>query len=137
MPNGFGFNWPGYPTAPAYRLLAKVPLAGGLFGATQTAVRQLAAAGGVEIALSGGQATASGRAPAAGAAPATGIGAGAPVAASGSSGDGALIGAVALVALAGAGVATLAGRRRRRRRAGAGARVWRRRPGACGHRGVG
>src|SRR5262249_19486828 len=29
MPNGFGFNWPGHPTAGAYRLLATVPLGSG------------------------------------------------------------------------------------------------------------
>jgi cytochrome oxidase Cu insertion factor (SCO1/SenC/PrrC family) len=53
MPNGFGFNWPGYPAGGEYRLLAKVPIGSGqagLVGAAQTAVRRLAAADGLALA---------------------------------------------------------------------------------------
>ncbi|HTU04138.1 MAG TPA: SCO family protein, partial [Trebonia sp.] len=52
MPDGFGFNWPGHPTASAYRVLAKVPIGTGGNGfttATVTAVRTLAAASGVKL----------------------------------------------------------------------------------------
>jgi cytochrome oxidase Cu insertion factor (SCO1/SenC/PrrC family) len=52
MPNGFGINWPGHPTASAYRLLASVPAGSGGSGftrATVTAVRTLAAASGVKL----------------------------------------------------------------------------------------
>lgn len=53
MPNGFGFNWPGHPTAPAYGLLARVPLdsgAGpGLAAAGEVAIRRLARASGVAL----------------------------------------------------------------------------------------
>ena len=54
MPNGFGFNWPGHSTAPAYRLLAKIPIelgTSGLVTAAETAVGKLAAAAGIKIAL--------------------------------------------------------------------------------------
>jgi hypothetical protein len=53
MPNGFGFNWPKHSTADEYALLGKItvpPGAAGLLTAAQTAVRQLAAAGGVQVA---------------------------------------------------------------------------------------
>ena len=52
MPNGFGFNWPGHPSQPAYRTLADVqitPGADGLFAATESAVRKLAAASGITL----------------------------------------------------------------------------------------
>jgi cytochrome oxidase Cu insertion factor (SCO1/SenC/PrrC family)/thiol-disulfide isomerase/thioredoxin len=52
MPNGFGFNWPGHSATSANRVLAGVPIrsgAGGLFGATETAVAKLARAGGVKL----------------------------------------------------------------------------------------
>ena len=53
MPNGFGFNWPGHPTAPTYRLLATVPLDGragaGLAAAAEVAIRRLARASGVAL----------------------------------------------------------------------------------------
>jgi cytochrome c biogenesis protein CcmG/thiol:disulfide interchange protein DsbE len=52
MPNGFGFNWPGHSPASAYRALAGVSIGsggGGLFDATETAVRELARAGGVKL----------------------------------------------------------------------------------------
>jgi len=53
MPNGFGFNWPGHATAPAYRLLTAVSpdidAGAGLAGAAQVAVRRLARASGVAL----------------------------------------------------------------------------------------
>lgn len=52
MPNGFGFNWPGHPTAPSYRLLDKIPIgtgAGGLLAAAKRAVGAMAGAGGVNL----------------------------------------------------------------------------------------
>ena len=62
MPNGFGFNWPGHPTARTYGLLATVPLdsrAGvDLAAAAEVAIRRLARASGV--ALPPGQAAAGG-----------------------------------------------------------------------------
>ena len=54
MPNGFGFNWPGHSTAPAYRLLAKLPIepgTSGLLTAAETAVGKLAAAAGIKLAV--------------------------------------------------------------------------------------
>ena len=54
MPNGFGFNWPGHLTAPAYRLLAKIPIepgTGGLLTAAETAVGKLAAAADIKLAV--------------------------------------------------------------------------------------
>ncbi len=54
MPNGFGFNWPGHSTAAAYRLLANIPIepgAGGLLTAAESAVRKLATAAGIKLAL--------------------------------------------------------------------------------------
>jgi len=59
MPNGFGFNWPGHPTASAYALLAKItikPGGSGLLDAAQRAVRALTAASGINL-LSPGHAT--------------------------------------------------------------------------------
>ena len=59
MPNGFGFNWPGHPTASAYALLAKItikPGGSGLLNAAQRAVRALTAASGINL-LSPGHAT--------------------------------------------------------------------------------
>jgi cytochrome oxidase Cu insertion factor (SCO1/SenC/PrrC family) len=55
MPNGFGFNWPGHPSAPADALLARVHVAvggDGMAQAAQTAVTELAAAGGVTLGAS-------------------------------------------------------------------------------------
>ena len=53
MPNGFGFNWPGHPTAGTYRLLAAVPLdsgaGAGLAGAAEVAIRRLARTSGVAL----------------------------------------------------------------------------------------
>lgn len=52
MPNGFGFNWPGHATAPAYRLLATVPVnarGNELALAAAGGLRQLAAAAGVAL----------------------------------------------------------------------------------------
>jgi hypothetical protein len=53
MPNGFGFNWPKHPTAPADEVLAKIPITPGSVGllkAAQTAVQRLTAAAGVKVA---------------------------------------------------------------------------------------
>jgi hypothetical protein len=55
MPNGFGFNWPGHPASAAYRTLGRIPIGpggAGLASAAQAAVRSLAAAGGVRVAVS-------------------------------------------------------------------------------------
>ena len=53
MPNGFGFNWPGHATAPAYGLLVTVPPDSGtrasLARAAEVAVRRLARASGVVL----------------------------------------------------------------------------------------
>lgn len=53
MPNGFGFDWPGHPTARTYGLLATVSLdnrAGtGLAAAAEVAIRRLARASGVAL----------------------------------------------------------------------------------------
>ena len=79
MPNGFGFNWPGHSTAPAYRLLAKIPIergTSGLLTAAETAVGKLAAAAGIRIAVpthgSGTPAPARGVQTSGGGSPATG-----------------------------------------------------------------
>jgi hypothetical protein len=53
MANGFGFNWPKHSPAAEYALLAKIPIPpgpAGLLTAAEAAVKQLAAAGGVEVA---------------------------------------------------------------------------------------
>lgn len=53
MPNGFGFNWPGHPSAPAYAALANIrvkPGSRGLLQAARTAVQRLAAAAGIKVA---------------------------------------------------------------------------------------
>lgn len=53
MANGFGFNWPKHSPAAEYALLAKIPIPpgpAGLMTAAGTAVKQLAAAGGVDVA---------------------------------------------------------------------------------------
>lgn len=52
MPNGFGFNWPDHPTAPAYAVLARIPIkpgSTGLLEAARTAVQRLTAAAGVKV----------------------------------------------------------------------------------------
>ena len=52
MPSGFGFNWPGHSSQPAYRTLADVQLSpggSGLFAATEAAVRKLATASGITL----------------------------------------------------------------------------------------
>ena len=65
MPNGFGFNWPGHSSQPAYQTLTGIPIGSGgsgLFSATEAAVRKLASAGGVKLPAA---ASAPSRAPAA------------------------------------------------------------------------
>lgn len=65
MPSGFGFDWPGHSAAPAYHLLAGVPIgrAGdGLAVAARTAVRQLAGADGVALPAAAGGGTPTNRA---------------------------------------------------------------------------
>ncbi len=52
MPNGFGFNWPKHPPTAEYALLGRIPIrpgASGLMAAGEDAVRQLAAASGVNV----------------------------------------------------------------------------------------
>jgi cytochrome oxidase Cu insertion factor (SCO1/SenC/PrrC family) len=53
MPNGFGFDWAGHPSAPTYRLLATVPLdshaGSGLAAAAEVGIRRLARASGVAL----------------------------------------------------------------------------------------
>ena len=52
MPNGLGFNQPNHSAAPAYRVLANVAIPStnaGLLTAAQTAVRRLAAAAGISV----------------------------------------------------------------------------------------
>jgi len=93
MPNGFGFNWPGHSTASAYRVLAGVRI--GTADATlattaEQAVRQLASAAGVTIPQASGEQVKSG-------------GSVSPL----------VIGAAAVVGLAGAMLVVLAVRRRR------------------------
>jgi hypothetical protein len=53
MANGFGFNWPKHSSTAEYALLAKIPIppgAAGLLTAAEAAVKQLAAAGGIDVA---------------------------------------------------------------------------------------
>jgi len=112
MPNGFGFNWPAHSSAPAYRLLAQVPLAKGLFAAAEAAVRRLAGAGGVSLGAGGGHSPAGDRAGTPDASGAGGIVRGEPAGASGSPGGGVVIGAVVLGVLAAGVLTALAVRRR-------------------------
>ncbi len=52
MANGFGFNWPKHSPTAEYALLAKIPIPpgpAGLLTAAEAAVKQLAAAGGVDV----------------------------------------------------------------------------------------
>jgi len=52
MANGLGFNWPKHPTTAEYALLSTIPVRpgpAGLLAAARTAVRRLAAAGGVSV----------------------------------------------------------------------------------------
>jgi len=52
MPNGLGFNLPNHSAVPDYRLLAKIAIPStnaGLLTAAQTAVRRLAAAAGINV----------------------------------------------------------------------------------------
>ena len=52
MPNGIGFNWPKHDVTSQYTLLGKIPTGsapGQLLTAASTAVKQLAAAAGVEV----------------------------------------------------------------------------------------
>jgi len=75
MPNGFGFNWPGHSTAPAYNLLAKIaiqPGGAGLLKAAENAVQTLADADGVKLRPAAGRSAGTATAPAAGAAPGAG-----------------------------------------------------------------
>ena len=72
MPNGFGFNWPGHPSAAAYRTLAGISIgwgATGLFTASEAAVAKLAGASGVKL-PSSAAAVAGSAAPATASAPA-------------------------------------------------------------------
>jgi hypothetical protein len=61
---GFGFNWPGHPSARTYRLLATVPLdsraGAGLAAAAEVAIRRLARASGVALPPSSSQPAAGG-----------------------------------------------------------------------------
>jgi cytochrome oxidase Cu insertion factor (SCO1/SenC/PrrC family)/thiol-disulfide isomerase/thioredoxin len=110
MPNGFGFNWPGHPATPAYRVLAGISIgsgATGLFNATEAAVSRLARAGGVKL-------PSSAITPAASAAPAQAVGSVGQSPAPRRSTDDVLgIVVLALVALAGVafGVRRIASRR--------------------------
>ncbi len=71
MPNGLGFNWPGHPSQPAYRVLSGIAIGSGgsgLFAATEAAVGKLASAGGVKLpaaqsAANSGETTPSGAKP--------------------------------------------------------------------------
>jgi cytochrome oxidase Cu insertion factor (SCO1/SenC/PrrC family)/thiol-disulfide isomerase/thioredoxin len=51
MPNGFGFNWPGHPSAGAYRALSGIRIGRGrgLATAAQAAIQSLATADGVKL----------------------------------------------------------------------------------------
>ena len=67
MPNGFGVNWPGHATAPAYRALRPIhitPTGAGMATAAATAVRSLATAAHITIP---GRTSGAGPAPAGGA----------------------------------------------------------------------
>jgi len=60
MPNGFGFNWTGHPSGPAYQVLSQVSIGAGgdgLTTATVTAVQTLAAASGIKLATPAAPAT--------------------------------------------------------------------------------
>ncbi len=62
MPNGVGFNWAGHSADAGYRVLAGIPIgpgAVGLFNATEAAVGKLALAGGVKLPSVAGSAGAS------------------------------------------------------------------------------
>ncbi|MGI9183361.1 MAG: SCO family protein [Solirubrobacteraceae bacterium] len=70
MPNGYGFNWPGHPSAAVHRELSKVPVGANsrtLAAAAEVAVRTLAGAAGVK--LGSGSASRSAPGPGSGAAP--------------------------------------------------------------------
>ena len=112
MPNGFGFNWPGQETAPAYRVLDGISVgsgAAGLAGSAQSAVKSLAAAAGVR--LRSVEPTA-GRPQQTGQATPTGAAQHAP----GSSLDAVVAAAVALAAIAAMGLIARATLRRSSRR---------------------
>jgi cytochrome oxidase Cu insertion factor (SCO1/SenC/PrrC family)/thiol-disulfide isomerase/thioredoxin len=111
MPNGFGFNWPGHPTAAAYRLLGQIPIGAGgsgLLRAAQAAVRKLATAAGVKLPSVSGPSGA-------GAAPSAAGGGGGPAPAGRAADNQVAIIAFALAAIGLAGVTI--GRTVRRRRA--------------------
>ena len=60
MPNGFGFNWTGHPSGPAYQVLSQVDIGAGgdgLTTATVTAVQTLAASSGIKLATPAAPAT--------------------------------------------------------------------------------
>jgi protein SCO1 len=100
MPNGFGFYWPGHPTASAYRLLVGVRIAPGdrtLASAAQAAVRKLAGADGVSLPAATGSST------------------GARATAKSGRSSVAAVSIAAIAVFAGAVVAMIAVRRRRRR----------------------
>ena len=109
MPNGFGVNWPGHATAPAYRALSAVhitPTGAGMATAAATAVRSLATAAHITI---------PGRTSGAGPAPAGARGPGGRSAARPNATDG-VVGIAAVLAALAAGALGLLLRVRRRRR---------------------
>jgi len=60
MPNGFGFNWTGHPSGPAYQVLSQVNIGAGGDGLTTaavTAVQTLAASSGIKLATPAASAT--------------------------------------------------------------------------------
>ncbi len=109
MPNGFGVNWPGHATTPAYRALRPIhitPTGAGMATAAATALRSLANAAHITI---------SGRTSDAGPAPAGARGPGARSAARPNATDG-VVGLAAVLAALAAGALGLLLRVRRRRR---------------------
>jgi cytochrome oxidase Cu insertion factor (SCO1/SenC/PrrC family)/thiol-disulfide isomerase/thioredoxin len=122
MPDGFGFNWPGHPSAPGYATLSRIRIAAGgagLAAATQAAVGSLAAADGIRLRSAPttvGQATPAAQ-------PAATAGASTATASPGSGTD-TIVAIVAVAVLATAGLAVL-GRRRLTRLA---PRLWALRP---------
>ncbi len=62
MPDGFGFNWPGHPTAGTYRLLSAVPVGSGpnsLVRATRQAVSRMVTGAGARLERNSGSPTTS------------------------------------------------------------------------------
>ena len=109
MPNGFGVNWPGHATAPAYRALRPIhitPTGAGLATAAATALRSLSTAAHITIPR---------RTSDAGPAPAGARGPGGRSAARPNATDG-VVGILAVLAALAAGALGLLARVRRRRR---------------------